>query len=379
MAFGFKSRLGRWLTRLLVKDLQRSEHSLLYDFDRLCYEIRPGDVILVEGHSRVSNVIKLITQSSWTHAALYIGRLLDIEDDALRTHLEQHYRGDARDQLIIEALLGEGTVVYPLHKYRNDHLRICRPTGLVQNDANAVISYAIRRLGTGYDLRQLLDLARFMFPFWGILPRRWRSSLFEHNVGQPTRAVCSSMLAEAFGSVHFPILPFVDRADDGRIHMHKRNPKLFTPRDFDFSPYFDIIKYPILGLDDVSLYRRLPWGDVEQVCNTLGDCYTLSTDSVSSSPAHAQPGTSGADTSANGGTDRGSIHREADNPKPGDTASSATGVDPIALTRTGAAPPGQVPHAALPTPRTGATPQSVNLRRALDEDTATTHTARDSA
>lgn len=291
MEFGLKSRLGRWLTHWLVKDLQSSEHSLLHDFDRLCYEIRPGDVILVEGHSRVSNVIKLITQSSWTHAALYVGRLHDIADDTLRERLASHYEGDPRDQLIVEALLGEGTVVYPLHKYRHEHLRICRPKGLAQNDAQAVLAYAIRRLGTDYDLRQLLDLARFMFPFWGFLPRRWRSSLFEHNAGLPTRTVCSSMLAEAFGAVHFPILPFVEHAEGGRIHLHKRNPKLFTPRDFDFSPYFEIIKYPMLGLDDISLYRRLPWGDVDRYCNTLDDCYRDTHRPHDSAPSTAAPET----------------------------------------------------------------------------------------
>ena len=31
------------------------------------------------------------------------------------------------------------------------------------------------------------------------------------------------------------------------------------PRDFDYSPYFSIIKYPFLGMNDIGLYRRLPW------------------------------------------------------------------------------------------------------------------------
>ena len=43
----------------------------LSDFKRLRREVRPGDVILVEGRSRVSEVIKLITQSCWSHAVLY--------------------------------------------------------------------------------------------------------------------------------------------------------------------------------------------------------------------------------------------------------------------------------------------------------------------
>lgn len=273
MAVGLKSRLGAWLTRWLTKELHEPDRALLYDFDRLCYEIRPGDVILVEGRSRVSDVIKLITQSPWTHAALYIGRLYDIHDDALQAAVGDLYDGDPDDQLIIEALLGEGTVVHSLDKYRQEHLRVCRPKGLARTDAQKVIAYAIGRLGTNYDVRQLLDLARFMFPFWALLPRRWRSSLFAHNPGQPTRTVCSSMLGAAFSSVHFPVLPFVERTPEGKVHLYKRNPRLFTPRDFDYSPYFEIIKYPVFGLDDISIYQRLPWGNIEQYCNDIDDCY----------------------------------------------------------------------------------------------------------
>jgi len=292
--WGLKSRLGGWLTRWLSKELHEANDALLYDFDRLCYEIRPGDVILVEGRSRVSNVIKLITQSPWTHAALYIGRLYDIRDPDLQARVREHYDGDPQDQLIIEALLGEGTVVHSIGNYRDEHLRICRPKGLAHTDAQKVIAFSIARLGTDYDVRQLLDLARLMFPFWAFLPRRWRSSLFERNVGQPTRTVCSSMLGEAFSAVHFPVLPFVERTDEGRIHLYKRNPRLFTPRDFDFSPYFDIIKYPFFGLDDVSIYRRLPWGNIDEYCNDIDDCYlhptpqqqpaTLNTSAVTREP-----------------------------------------------------------------------------------------------
>jgi hypothetical protein len=116
----------------------------------------------------------------------------------------------------------------------------------------------VRRLGSDYDVRQLVDLARFFFP-WAILPRRWRSSLFQRNAGASTRTVCSCLLAEAFSTVDFPILPFIERRDDGTLRFFKRNPRLFTPKDFDYSPYFHIIKYPFLGLEDVGVYRNLPW------------------------------------------------------------------------------------------------------------------------
>ncbi len=35
--------------------------------------LRKGDVLLVEGTSRFSSAIKYLTQSTWSHAALYIG------------------------------------------------------------------------------------------------------------------------------------------------------------------------------------------------------------------------------------------------------------------------------------------------------------------
>lgn len=255
--------LLRWLydkaTHWLTKEGPPSP-SPLCDFNRLGFELRTGDVILVEGRSRVAEVIKTTTQTSWSHSALYIGRLYDIRDPDLREVIGYHFDGDPQDQLILEALMGKGTIVSPLSNYKDHHLRICRPTELAPSDAEAVIAYAVKHLGWDYDVRQILDLARFFFP-WSVLPRRWRSSLFEHNAGKPTRTVCSTLLAEAFMSVNFPILPFIDRNDDGSVRFFKRNPRLATPRDFDYSPYFAIIKYPYLGINDVGLYHRLPWTD----------------------------------------------------------------------------------------------------------------------
>ncbi len=257
--------LGKRITHWLTKDGPPGD-SPLCDFNRLSFELKPADVILVEGRSRVAEVIKLITQSAWTHSALFLGRRYDIHDPDLQDRVNFFYRGDPDEQLLLEAVMGQGTIVVPLSKYRQDHLRICRPEGLSPQDTQRVISYAIRHLGTDYDVRQLLDLARFLFP-WSFMPRRWRSSLFQHNAGKPTHTVCSSLLAEAFGAVDFPILPFIDRRDDGTVRFFKRNPRLFAPRDFDYSPYFHIIKYPYLGLGDLGVYRKLPWGDANLVYN----------------------------------------------------------------------------------------------------------------
>ncbi len=244
----------------------------LTNFERLRYEIRPGDVLLVEGRSNVSAIIRSITQSIWTHSFIYIGHLHDIDDPDMRAFIQKYRECTPDDQLIIEALLGEGIVVKSLFDYEGEHLRICRPRGITRPDVQKVINYCINQLGVNYNVRQLMDLARFLFPYW-FLPKRWRSTLFEHNAGRPTKTVCSTMMAEAFASVRFPIHPVIHRDRNGQLKLLRKNTQLVTPRDFDYSPYFDVIKYPMLDFDELGIYRKLPWDQDGVHCNEFGDCF----------------------------------------------------------------------------------------------------------
>ncbi len=233
---------------------------LPYDFSRLKYELRPGDVIIIEGRSRVSTIIRTITQSPWTHAALYIGRLIDFEDEELQNTLKQHINVTKDNtRLIIEGMMDQGNVLSPLSLYRHHHIRICRPIGITPSDMNLVIKYAIKAIGQPYSMRHLLDLTRFVLP-WSILPRRWGSSLFRTSTGEPESGICSSLIAEAFASVQFPILPFIKSDPEEGFEVFQRNPHLYAPKDFDYSPYFEIIKYPLFNPDEpLPYYRRLPW------------------------------------------------------------------------------------------------------------------------
>jgi hypothetical protein len=251
----------KWTRTAVINWLTRKTplpHTPLSDFERVRQELKPCDIILVEGRSRVSEVIKLVTQSSWSHAALYLGRIHDVENPELRDIVGRHFHGNPDRQLIIESELGMGTAVRPLTAYEGEHLRICRPRGLGFKDAQGILAYAISRLGTPYDVRQIIDLLRFLLP-WSVMPRRWRSSLFTHRPGKSTHTVCSTMIAEAFGAVQFPILPLVKRVDGEQVQLFMRNPKLCTPSDFDYSPYFDIIKYPFLDFQHHAEPRLLPW------------------------------------------------------------------------------------------------------------------------
>jgi hypothetical protein len=50
---------------------------------------------------------------------------------------------------------------------------------------------------------------------------------------------------------------------------------LITPKDFDYSPYFDVIKYPILDFDELAVYQKMPWGKDGIELNDENDINTL--------------------------------------------------------------------------------------------------------
>ncbi|WP_281648266.1 hypothetical protein [Parendozoicomonas sp. Alg238-R29] len=233
------------------------------DYEELRHELKPGDVVLVEGRSRVARIIQRLTMSRWSHAVLYIGRLDDIEGDKLKRAVIRHFDRSSSSkrnpQLIIESELGIGTVVRPLLTYKGEHLRICRPDGLAPQDRNRVLAFAASRLGQAYDIRQILDLLRLSMPA-GVLSR-WRSVLFQNTeILQPTpKTTCATLIAEAFSFVNFPVRPLVMQDKEKGHRLYQRNPLYCTPGDFDYSPWFQIMKFPSSETSSRGFYHKLPW------------------------------------------------------------------------------------------------------------------------
>ncbi|MFU8883622.1 MAG: hypothetical protein ACNA7Q_14755, partial [Rhodobacterales bacterium] len=241
-------RIGKRLARRLNMPSAGYRPYTMSDFPTLCRVLRPGDVLLVEGHERISTAIKYLTQSTWSHAAMYVGE-----------RLPDTGKGAARHRLV-EVNLGEGCVSSPLGKYESYNTRICRPVGLSPAERRAVVTHMIDRIGVKYDHRNIFDLLRYFLPTPPV-PVRWRRRMLAVGSGDPTRAICSSMIAQAFQSVRYPILPDVTIARDAgarREILHIRHHALFAPRDFDLSPYFHIVKPHIAdGFD----HRTLIWAD----------------------------------------------------------------------------------------------------------------------
>ena len=59
--------------------------------------------------------------------------------------------------------------------------------------------------------------------------------------GDPTRAICSTLIAQCFQCINYPILPRTIPGCAADI-LQTRHHSLFVPRDFDVSPYFEIVK-----------------------------------------------------------------------------------------------------------------------------------------
>lgn len=244
-------RLGRFLAARLVAQPPGTQPYTHANVAALRRTLQPGDVLLVEGHARVSVAIKYLTQSTWSHAALYVGNAVG------------QVSATGEPLSLIEVNLGEGCVAVPLSKYEHYNTRICRAASLSVQDRATIVHFMVSSLGRRYDIKNIWDMLRYLMPTPPV-PVRWRRRMLSFGSGDPTRAICSSLIAEAFQKVRYPILPKITKEfrDDQlarsqrREILHIRHHSLYAPRDFDLSPYFHIVK-PTLA--DGFDHRTLRW------------------------------------------------------------------------------------------------------------------------
>jgi hypothetical protein len=170
----------------------------------------------------------------------------------------------------------------PLSKYLSYHTRLCRPVGLSFEDRNTVCRYAINRIGFGYDTKNILDLMRFLIPL--PIPQRWRRRMIAFGSGDPTKIICSALIAQAFDAVRYPILPRITRAGSRQARreiLHIRDSSLYMPRDFDISPYFEVVKPTIVhGFD----YTALHWADKQKPLQEVAGEFSVFPEPVKSPP-----------------------------------------------------------------------------------------------
>jgi hypothetical protein len=234
--------IGEHLATFLTKSLPGYQRLDTISIEGVAATMQTGDILLVEGNSRISTAIKYLTQSSWSHACLYVGEP----------------GGKSSDFNLIEADLKEGVRLINLDFFASFNLRICRPVNLSPEDTHKLVEFARSKLGFKYDLRNVFDLIRYVVQKPAV-PNRYRRAMLSLGSGEPTRAICSTLIAETYQSINYPILPSRsgDSGKDGEVpQFYRRHFTHFTPRDFDLSPYFRIVKPTI---ESGFNYQDLRW------------------------------------------------------------------------------------------------------------------------
>jgi hypothetical protein len=219
--------IGRRLAAYLSRPRPGYERLSRLPLQEIMESLQPADIVLVDGNSHISTAIKYLTQSTWSHACLYVGAS----------------QSDPDIPSLIEADINNGVTQVPLRKYEQYNLRICRPVGLEEADKSSVIEFAQARLGHVYDLKNIFDLARYLVQSPAV-PVRYRRDMIAFGSGEPTQAICSTLIAEAYLEVGYPILPDFIRVEDkkGEQVSMARHHTHYVPGDFDLSPYFNIVK-----------------------------------------------------------------------------------------------------------------------------------------
>lgn len=283
--------MRRWLKDRLVDFLNRPasnyERRGENHVDCLLRNIRKGDVLLVEGDQRISQVIKLLTHSTWSHSALYIGDELLQRGGELRERALEAWGEQAR-HMIVEALM-DGVVAEPITKYVHLNLRLCRPHRLRPEHLKTVMDDAVAAIGWRYDLRNVVDLARYLVSV-SVIPTRLRRERSRMGSDVQTEVICSSLIGQLFQRVGFPVAPtivfpegapdavpahsgmmrrfFLRRGFEPRGIFHRRHPTLLTPRDFDLSPYFETLKFNIIAEGGFD-YELIRWADADEAAKQL--------------------------------------------------------------------------------------------------------------
>ena len=235
-----KRAIGERLAAFLSKDLPGYQRLDAVAIDVVAGTLEKGDIVLVDGNTRISTAIKYLTQSTWSHACLYVGE-----------------KGAKSSQLnLLEANLKNGVHLTSLDHYGNFNLRICRPVNLSDEETEQLTEFANQRIGHQYDLKNVVDLIRYIIQKPAV-PNRYRRALLSLGSGEPTKAICSTLIAESFQSINYPILPRRNRqgGEAGEVSLlYKQHFTHFTPKDFDLSPYFRVVKPTIEnGFDHHSL------------------------------------------------------------------------------------------------------------------------------
>ncbi len=188
------------------------------DPESLSAVLRNGDVLLTEGNTRAAALIKRITRSTWSHVSMYVGPLEQGPDP----------------RCIVEADIAAGVRSIRLSELQGMNVRVLRPIGLNDAVRDRLAQWVVGQIGGEYDHRHAWALAR---RFLRLAPKSGIAPAPNGIAHSATRFICSSLLANAFALVGYPILPIHTAVAAVSTADHR----YVMPADFERAPVFEIV------------------------------------------------------------------------------------------------------------------------------------------
>src|SRR5712692_6444601 len=183
-----RARLLVALATFLTQPVKRYSPATTTDPESLSAVLRNGDVLLTEGNTRAAALIKRLTHSTWSHVSMYVGPLEEGSDP----------------RCIVEADIAQGVRSIRLSELKGLNVRVLRPIGLNDADRSRLAEWVVSQIGGEYDLKHAWVLAR---SFLGMPPKVSNAPAPNGIAESATRFICSTLLANAFSLVGYPILP----------------------------------------------------------------------------------------------------------------------------------------------------------------------------
>ena len=236
-----KNHLGSYVVKKINKKKEPYQLHYPNDVADLKRILLPGDVLLVEGETGLSDWIKIFSTHTWSHCALFVGNQFLFAATKPKNFVE------AKPNLV-EAIITRGIILSNIDKYKNCNLRVCRPKNLTRKDRETVIRFALDKVGLPYDQE---NIYRFMS-----LPFNEKSRPTDDiGASKAGRYTCSSLIATAFRQIGLDVLHFYDKETKKLVPYHTSQ---IQPKDFDLSPNFEIINiYPSTSKKPMGFLRNL--------------------------------------------------------------------------------------------------------------------------
>ena len=165
---------------------------MFYNISSLKKQLKPGDVFVVHGSHLLSRIIRIVLDSHWNHATMYLGNGKYIEAN------------------------NKGVEIKPLDKYKVKDIEVYRHNKMSDLKRKIIVSYAMQEVGKHYDIFQLIQL--FFYFIFGIRGKA-------REIGSKNRYICSELVAEAYHKTGL------------RVYKNY-NPTQISPADFTASDQF---------------------------------------------------------------------------------------------------------------------------------------------